>query len=768
MAELTLALHLESVLDDISDAIHMLDREFRLTYVNAKAAETAGLNREGMLGTSIWALYPAVVDTPFQSEAQRAMRERIPTQLELFCPVLKSWFEHRWYPIKGGVALFSLCSPERKQTAAALPEIQAHKHAHTEDFGILMEAIPANVIIAHDADCSRVTGNRHAYEKWQLPVGTNIPPRSLAGNSQSALKLLVNGVAVQPTECPLRRAARGEFVLGCEVELTIPGTEEERIGYVNAVPLLNEDGTVRGAILVEIDITERKRAEEALRLSEHRFQTALKHSPFIVFNKDRDLRYTWIHRPEKLAPELESFFSNDAVGKRLSELLEHPEHAEDLERLGQQVLETGQGIHQQGWIRIGGSDFCYDVTHEPLRNSVGQIEGITGAIVDITAHKALEKELREQAEQLQMADQRKNEFLAILAHELRNPLAPISNAGDILGLSKSAADPDVEWVRGVLSRQMKQITRLLDDLLDEARITRGRIRIKKELINLTATVNHAVESTRPLIESRDHRLNLSLPADPVHVHGDAARLNQVVANLLNNAACYTEIGGEIWVSICQEKETATITVRDTGTGIPPGVLPFIFEPFSRLNHSPEHANAGLGLGLALARALVEQHGGKIQVVSSPLGQGSEFIVRLPAVATEQASSRPAESMATEPKPYRQGVLLVEDDPAVSDSCCRLLQALGHEVRAVCDGPSALAAVHALKPDVVLLDLGLPGVSGYEVARQLRQEHQENTPVLVALSGWGQGKDNAAARDAGFDRCLLKPITAADLNLAISQ
>jgi signal transduction histidine kinase/CheY-like chemotaxis protein len=368
--------------------------------------------------------------------------------------------------------------------------------------------------------------------------------------------------------------------------------------------------------------------------------------------------------------------------------------------------------------------------------------------------------------EVQHADRQKNEFLSMLAHELRNPLAPIRNAVEVMRL-KGQVPPELGWARDVIDRQIRQLTRLVDDLLDVSRITRGKIELRTEPTDLGVVVAHAVEASRPFIELKEHRLAVSAPREAVHVVGDPARLAQVLTNLLNNAAKYTEMGGQIWLTLRVESGEAVVSVRDTGIGIPPEMLAAVFELFTQVEQAIDRAQGGLGVGLTLVKRLVELHGGNVRAISAGPGQGSEFIVRLPMLLTSVAgpANVPIHLRSSEAHPLR--VLVVDDNVDAADSLGRLLELEGHEVRRVHDGPTALAAADAFRPDVVVLDLGMPGMDGYEVARRLR-DRDEAGVVLVALSGYGRDDDRRRARLAGFDHHLTKPAEIGTLRALLAS
>jgi len=357
--------------------------------------------------------------------------------------------------------------------------------------------------------------------------------------------------------------------------------------------------------------------------------------------------------------------------------------------------------------------------------------------------------------EVQQADRQKNEFLSMLAHELRNPLAPIRNAVEVMKLTGSS-QPDVEWARDVIDRQIRQLARLVDDLLDVSRITRGKIELRVQPLDLEPVVDQAVEASKPFIEARGHQLHVAVAPEPLKVNGDPARLAQVLTNLLINAAKYTEEGGQIFVNARREASEAVVSIRDTGVGIPPEMLSTVFDLFIQVEQSIDRSQGGLGVGLTLVRRLVELHGGLVFATSSGPGQGSEFTVRLPLM--EGSSPFPAglENGSVREPARSLKVLVVEDNKDTAETMAAILKLAGHQVRLASDGPAALAAVDGFRPDAVFLDLGLPGMDGYEVAKRLRDRLNDPRPVLVAVSGYGGDDVRQRSRQAGFDHHLVKP------------
>jgi signal transduction histidine kinase/ActR/RegA family two-component response regulator len=386
----------------------------------------------------------------------------------------------------------------------------------------------------------------------------------------------------------------------------------------------------------------------------------------------------------------------------------------------------------------------------------------------ITELKRMEKELRRRAHQLAEADHRKDEFLAMLAHELRNPLAPLRNGVEILRL-QSGNGPGAEQVVPMMQRQIQHLVRLVDDLLEVSRITRGLIELQKKRVTLAAVLESALETSRPIIDASGHKLTWSLPPGPLFLEADMVRLSQVFTNLLNNAARYTERGGHIDITAERQGDEAVIRVRDTGIGIAAELLPHVFEKFTRGGQSGIHPQGGLGIGLTLARSLVEMHGGRIEATSAGRGQGTVFTVHLP-LAPDNRPPPAQEGLPADQKPAASTlrILVVDDNCDVAESLGMLLKFTGNEVKVANDGPSALEVMKRWRPAVVFVDLGMPGMDGFEVARRVRADPALKDMTLVALTGWSQDEDRQRSRQAGLDHHLIKPVKLDDLEALLAS
>jgi PAS domain S-box-containing protein len=449
------------------------------------------------------------------------------------------------------------------------------------------------------------------------------------------------------------------------------------------------------------------------------------------------------------AERIFGYAAQEVIGKPISILI--PPELQDEEPQILAKMARGERIDHFETTRVTkfGERIDISLTISPVRDAHGAIIGVSKVARDVTARKRIEAQLRD-------ADRRKDEFLAMLGHELRNPLAPIRNVTEVLRRTAGGNGSQAQLCT-VLERQVAQMTRLLDDLLDVSRITQGKIQFRHEPVDMLTVVARAVETTRPLIDERGHHLHVNLPERTLRVTGDLARLVQAVANLLNNAAKYTPPGGEIRLSVEAEDGAVVLRVRDNGVGITAELLPRIFDLFVQADRTLERSQGGLGIGLTLVSKITERHGGKVQASSAGVGQGSEFAIRLPML-NEERRARAAEAP---PPPPRSGdratkrVLVVDDNADAAESMAILLRMMGHEVTVVAESTGALQAVGPLNPDLIVLDVGLPGMNGYDLARRLRADGCAAT--LVAVTGYGQPEDRRLSREAGIDHHFVKPV-----------
>ncbi|MEJ7929951.1 ATP-binding protein [Ramlibacter sp. AN1015] len=515
------------------------------------------------------------------------------------------------------------------------------------------------------------------------------------------------------------------------------------------------------AMLDELELRARtlQSANEALRVSEARYQLAVRGSSAGLW--DWDVRTGGVF----YAPRFKALlgYSEDAFPNTPA-LVRESLHPEDRSRVMEALrghLAARQPFQLECRLRhrdVGWRWFL--VTGMAERDAGGRAFRMAGSIVDVTERKEAEQVLQD-------ANRAKDEFLATLAHELRNPLAPIRSGLDILK-KDSANGPASQRARQTMERQLLHMIRLVDDLLDISRINSGKIHLAMERLRMAEVVETAVELSRPAIAAGAHELVVQLPEHHVELLGDATRLAQALGNLLNNAAKYTPRGGRIEVAMRQEGQDAVIEVRDNGLGIPQPMLDRVFSLFTQVDRRMERAQGGLGIGLYLVRSLIEMHRGTVVAASPGPNQGSTFTVRLPCLAPAGERTDPAAGGGSAPAPAGCRVLVVDDNVDAAETLVTVMEMLGHEARAMHDGEAALAQAADFAPDLVLLDIGLPGLDGYEVARRMRADARLQQAMLVALTGWGSDEDRRRAREAGFDRHLTKPVDVAALEPLLAQ
>lgn len=535
-----------------------------------------------------------------------------------------------------------------------------------------------------------------------------------------------------------------------------------KIMLLNARRFQSVNGQPELILLAIEDITERTRAAVAVQTSEVRYRRLFETAQDGILILDAGDGTIIDANP--FMSDLLGYSQAELLGKQLWEIGMFTDKSEN---------ETAfRALQQHGYVR-------YD--HLPLKAKDGtaaEVEFVSNVysvedrlvaqcnIRDISDRGRLERQTEEQAAELTDLHRRKDEFLAMLSHELRNPLAPMVNAVQMLRLQQGSENLIQQQSRVIIERQLGQLKHLVSDLLEVSRITTGRVRLRRERIVLSGVVEAALETVRPLIEQHKHEITVSVPSEPIWLLADPARLEQVLVNLLTNAAKYTDDGGRIWLTVTEADEVCVLRVRDTGVGIPAELLPRIFDLFTQADRLLDRSDGGLGIGLCLVQRLVELHGGTVEA-SSVVGKGSEFVVRMPAArrSVPRGTSSEAESVQSESHHLR--VLVVDDNVDMAESMAMLVKAAGHDVRTIHEGPGALQASLDYRPHVVLLDIGLPGMDGHEVARQIRQEPALQSVILVALTGYGQDSDRQASLEAGFAHHLVKPADFKDVRAILS-
>ena len=569
-----------------------------------------------------------------------------------------------------------------------------------------------------------------------------------------------HGQLIQPEEWGLARALAGEDVVGDLIEIEpfgAPGTRKAVL--LRASPVRDPDGRIAGAVVAQMDITERVRAEAELRASEAKLRTITDAMPQMVWSTRPDGFHDYFNRQWYA-------FTGMTEGATDGEAWSGMFHPQDQPRAWERwrhSLATGQTYEIEYRLRHHSGQYRWVLGRAlPVRDAAGRIVRWMGTCTDIHEWKLAQEALQRSEESLRQADRRKDEFLAMLAHELRNPLAPIATAAQLLRVSLNDAQR-VTKASAIISRQVQHMTEIVNDLLDVSRVTRGLVQLELETFDLKDAVRAAVEQVRPLVESRDHALSTRLGAAPLWIRGDRTRCIQMVANLLGNAAKYTPPGGRIALEAHASGDGyVRLQVQDNGDGIDAQLLPHVFDLFTQAERNPDRSQGGLGIGLALVKTLTQMHGGRISAHSAGRGQGSAFTLELPAAAAPPSSHTGVDTPHAAGGNGGMRIALVDDNTDAAQALAALLQAYGHRVSVFGRASELLLAGIDPPPQVCILDIGLPDMSGHELARQLRQRPELAGCKLYALTGYGQERDREASREAGFDEHFVKPVDPAVL------
>jgi two-component system CheB/CheR fusion protein len=575
-----------------------------------------------------------------------------------------------------------------------------------------------------------------------------------------------DGSPLPHAECPMAVALReGRIIRGTEAIAERPdGTRIWVEPY--PTPLRDSNGRVVGGINMLVDITARKEAELAIRESEQRFRTLADNISQLTWTADADGSIYWFNQRwydyTGTTPE-------EVLGDGWMEMV-HPEHRHRIFERREHALRKGEPWEETFPIRGSNGSYRWFVSHcRPIHDANGKRLRWFGTSTDVTERRAMEERIKQQADELADESRRKDEFLAMLSHELRNPLAPIRSAMHVLKTQAGGSgNPVQQKAHEIIDRQVSNLTKLVSDLLEVSRVISGRIHLNRQKVDLHEVLRHAIETAKPSIDQRGHELVIEIPERPVWIDADATRVEEIFANLLNNAAKFTDAGGQIQIlsEPGADDSLVRVRVRDSGEGIDPKLLPRIFDLFTQADQSLARSAGGLGIGLALAKQLTALHGGTIEVHSPPPGfdRGSEFVVTLPQVSTqdEGAGSHDTVTSCSVTPDKALKVLVVDDNVDQVTMLSSVLQTDGHETRGAYTGPDALSEIKQWHPDVVLLDIGLPGLDGYEVARHVRTDPDTRDTRLIAISGYARDADVTRSREAGFDGHLAKPLVFADL------
>lgn len=735
---------LQTTLMSIGDGVIATDVEGRVTFLNPMAENLTGCTTRQAAGRPLIEVFDIVNDEtrqPVENPALRALKEGVIFGLANHTVLIgKDGLER---PIDDSAAPVQDSYGRLMGAVLVFRDISERKNA--EKAQAMLAAIVTSsedAIISKDLDGRIMTWNRSAQEIFGYsadeivgkPITVLFPPERAGEEAEI-----------------LGRVRRGDRVEHYEtIRLKKDGTPIHI--SVSVSPVKDESGRIVGAAKIARDISERKRAEQELRDSREHLSVTLSSIGDAVVATDAAGRVTFIN---PVARDLLGWTAEQASGRMLKEIFHivNEQTRQPVENPVERVVRDGKVVglgNHTVLLRPDDREVPIDDSAAPIRAADGAVTGVVLVFRDVTERKRAQQALLE-------ADRRKDLFLALLSHELRNPLAPIRNAVQVLEL-KCPREEELLWCCDIIDREVGHMARLLDDLFDISRITQGKLEMRKEAVELSTIVQRAVETSRPYIDAREQTLKVELSRDSLLIHADPTRMAQVFANLLNNAAKYTAPRGRINVRVECAGNEAVVTVRDTGIGIAPDLLPQIFDMFVQGdNRVVEDMQSGLGLGLTLARDIVAAHGGKIEAKSKGAAQGSEFIVRLPLSDNQVVPARASVRPRPEPPRESKRVLIVDDNRNQARTLARLLEAMGHEATVAYDGATALERAAEFHPDVALIDIGLPGMSGYDVARRLREQPEFREAVLVAQTGWGREEDRKRATEAGFNYHLIKPI-----------
>jgi PAS domain S-box-containing protein len=536
--------------------------------------------------------------------------------------------------------------------------------------------------------------------------------------------------------------------------ILIARDRKERAIDDSASPIRDGEGRPFGAVLIFRDVTQRRLAEDA----QARLAAIVEYSQDAIISKNLDgIIQSWNRGAERLF----GYTAAEAIGKSITFIIP-PERLEEEHEIIARILNE-ERVEHFDTVRLTkhGQRIDISLSISPVLDRAGRIIGASKVARDITDRRRVEQALRD-------ADKRKDQFIAMLAHELRNPLAPLRNGLQVMRLANTDRQT-VAQAQSMMERQLGHMVRLIDDLLDISRINRNKMDLRRSRVLLSDVISSAVETSRPVIDANRHELHVSLPDEPIRLDADLTRLAQVFSNLLTNSAKYTKPGGHIWLAAERCDAHAVITVRDNGIGIPAEAMPRIFDMFSQVDRNIEGSMEGLGIGLALVKALVEMHEGVVTAHSDGPGKGSSFTIRLPLIAGELAIGVPdPEPPAPASKGTNQRILVVDDNRDSANSMAVMLKLTGNQVHTAFDGLEALKAAESYRPDVILMDVGMPRMNGYEAARRIREQDWGAGIAIIALTGWGQEDDKQRSRRAGCDGHLVKPVDLVELEGLLKQ
>jgi PAS domain S-box-containing protein len=746
---------MSQILDSITDGLAVMDRDWRYTYFSDTGARILRVRREDMIGNRLWDLFPHADQALFGQMYRRAVETGQATHFEEYYPApLNMWVECHCYPSADGLSVYFRDVTERHQANDALRRSEQRAQemaqvAQTEQARLqaVLEAVPIGIACA-DLDGKLIQVNSENRRIWgEHPIAAGVGDYA-AWKGWWADGSGRHGEPLGPEDWGLARALKGETSSRDIIDIEPFGMAgQRRTVLLRAAPIRDSGHAMIGAVVAQMDITEQLRAESALRISEEKFRVITDVMPQMVWSGLPDGTTDYFNRQWDAFTGIEEGAMSDA---RWTALV-HPEDRDRRAHTWRGRLRDGVQQDLEYRLLHASGEYRWVLARTlPVRNADGVIIRWLGTLTDIHEQKLT-------AERLQAESRQKDDFLAMLAHELRNPLAPISAAAHLLRIT-AHDEQRTRHAGGVIERQARHLTELVNDLLDVSRVKRGLVELEKENIDIKAVVAGAVEQVRPLVESRGHQLAIRLADEQASVVGDRTRLTQVLSNVLNNAAKYTPQGGHIELDVQVCASTVSVTVTDDGSGIAPGLLPHLFDLFSQGERTPDRSQGGLGLGLALVKSIMELHGGQVQAWSAGVGRGASFTLSLPRVEhalTQQEHGRGKESLQAGHSPL--SVLIVDDNADARELLAAVLGNAGHSISVHEDADAALACAASGRFDACILDIGLPGKDGYQLCRELKACATLSGATFIALTGYGQEHDKILSRAAGFDHHFVKPV-----------
>lgn len=773
----------QTILDSITDAFFSLNARWEFSYVNRQTVKTLQCEAEDLLGKSIWDVYPGTVGSDFERMYRKAAHERIALTFNSYYPDHDRWYDVNVYPAPDGLSVYfrditSRMHEEARRTALLtlsdiFRDLSTPEEIIYQASGILGQTLGVGRVGYGTIDPIEET--LHVERDWNAPGVETLAGRLKLRDYGSFIDDLKAGKLVHIADVDMDSRTAGSASAskerGVASFVNVPVVEKNQLValiFVNSAQVRNWSSEELAFIK---DVAERTRvaSERARNVAELQklgaeserlrrlYETFLEHSPDLAYVFGLDHRFVYAN---KVLLTMWGRSWDEAIGKTCLELGYEPWHAEMHDREIEQVISSKQPI--RGEVPFNGTNGrrIYEYIFTPVIGLDGQVEAIAGTTRDVTERRQTEDGLLD-------ANRRKDEFLAMLAHELRNPLAPIAAAAQVL--QTHALDEKLtKRTSEIIGRQVKHMTALVNDLLDVSRVTRGLASISKATVDLKSIVYSAVEQVRPLFEAQHHHLFFDLAAEQAYVLGDQKRLVQIITNLLNNSAKYTPQGGEIHLRLVVDVDVVALSVEDNGIGMPAQLQPHVFELFTQAERTSDRIQGGLGIGLALVKSLTELHGGTISCFSAGKGKGSQFTVRLPRHrgASALSEARDTHEAARARQPLR--ILVVDDNEDAAEMLALYLESMGHQVSIEHSARLAIGRAKLEKPDVCILDIGLPEMDGNELARRLKAEPETARAFFIAVTGYGQEHDRLKTMAAGFDRHLVKPVDVSSLAGMLDQ